>query len=31
MAVPEIVKGLKIADLVAVFASLDIIMPEIDR
>ncbi len=31
MVIPEIVKGLKIADLVAVFASLDIIMPEIDR
>jgi NADH-quinone oxidoreductase subunit D len=31
MALPEIVRGLKIADLVAIFASLDIIMPEIDR
>jgi NADH-quinone oxidoreductase subunit D len=31
MVVPEIVKGLKIADLVAIFASLDIILPEIDR
>jgi NADH-quinone oxidoreductase subunit D len=31
MAVPEITKGLKIADLVAIFASLDIILPEIDR
>ncbi len=31
MALPEIVRGLKIADLVAVFASLDIILPEIDR
>ncbi|MEE9443877.1 MAG: NADH-quinone oxidoreductase subunit D [candidate division Zixibacteria bacterium] len=31
LATPEIVKGLKIADLVAIFASLDIIMPEIDR
>jgi len=30
-AVPHIVKGLKIADLVAIFASMDIIMPEIDR
>jgi NADH-quinone oxidoreductase subunit D len=30
-AVPEITRGLKIADLVALFASLDIIMPEIDR
>lgn len=28
---PEIVRGLKVADLVATFASLDIIMPEIDR
>ena len=27
----EIVRGLKIADLVAIFASLDIILPEIDR
>lgn len=31
MVVPEIIRGLKIADLVAIFASLDIIMPEIDR
>lgn len=31
LVTPEIVKGLKIADLVAIFASLDIIMPEIDR
>ena len=31
MAVPEITRGLKIADLVAIFASLDIILPEIDR
>lgn len=31
MVVPEIVRGLKVADLVAIFASLDIIMPEIDR
>lgn len=31
MAVPEIARGTKIADLVAIFASLDIIMPEIDR
>lgn len=30
-AIPEIVKGLKVADLVAIFASMDIIMPEIDR
>jgi len=28
---PEIVKGGKIADLVAVMASMDIIMPEVDR
>ncbi len=31
MIIPEIVKGLKIADLVALFASLDIVMPEVDR
>jgi NADH-quinone oxidoreductase subunit D len=31
MVLPEIVTGLKIADLVAIFASLDIILPEIDR
>ena len=31
MVVPEIARGLKVADLVAAFASLDIIMPEIDR
>jgi NADH-quinone oxidoreductase subunit D len=31
MALPEIVKGLKIADLVAIFASFDAIMPEVDR
>lgn len=31
MALPDIVRGTKIADLVAIFASLDIIMPEIDR
>lgn len=30
-ALPHIIRGLKIADLVAIFASLDIIMPEIDR
>ena len=30
-AIPDIVRGLKIADMVAIFASLDIIMPEIDR
>ena len=30
-AIPEICRGLKIADLVAIFASLDIILPEIDR
>ncbi len=28
---PEIVKGHKIADVVAIMASLDIIMPEVDR
>jgi len=31
MVLPEIVDGLMIADLVALFASLDVIMPEIDR
>lgn len=31
MALPDIVRDLKIADLVAIFASLDIILPEIDR
>jgi len=31
LVTPEIVRGLKVADLVAIFASLDIIMPEIDR
>ena len=31
MVIPEIADGLKIADLVALFASMDIIMPEIDR
>ncbi|MBU1319687.1 MAG: NADH-quinone oxidoreductase subunit D [candidate division Zixibacteria bacterium] len=31
MVLPEIVKGLKIADLVAIFASFDAIMPEVDR
>lgn len=31
MVIPKIVKDLKIADLVALFASMDIIMPEIDR
>jgi len=31
MVLPEIVDGLLIADLVAMFASLDVIMPEIDR
>jgi NADH-quinone oxidoreductase subunit D len=30
-ALPEIARGLKIADVVAIMASLDIIMPEIDR
>jgi len=28
---PEICKGLMIADLVAVMASMDVIMPEVDR
>jgi len=28
---PELIKGLKVADVVAVMASLDIIMPEVDR
>jgi NADH-quinone oxidoreductase subunit D len=28
---PEIAKGLKIADLVAIMASMDVIMPEVDR
>ncbi len=28
---PELVKGAKIADVVAIMASLDIIMPEVDR
>ncbi len=28
---PEIVKGVLIADLVAIFATMDIIMPEVDR
>ena len=31
MLLPDIVRGLKVADLVAIFASLDIILPEIDR
>jgi NADH-quinone oxidoreductase subunit D len=31
MAIPDITRELKIADLVAIFASLDIILPEIDR
>ncbi|NIP42019.1 MAG: NADH-quinone oxidoreductase subunit D [candidate division Zixibacteria bacterium] len=31
MIIPEISKGLKIADLVAIFASYDIVMPEVDR
>lgn len=31
LVTPEIIKGLKIADLVAIFASLDVILPEIDR
>ena len=28
---PELVKGVKIADVVAIMASLDIILPEVDR
>jgi NADH-quinone oxidoreductase subunit D len=28
---PEIVKGVLIADLVAIFATMDVIMPEVDR
>jgi NADH-quinone oxidoreductase subunit D len=31
MVLPEIVEGIKIADLVAIFASFDAIMPEVDR
>jgi NADH-quinone oxidoreductase subunit D len=31
MIIPEIVEGIKVADLVALFASMDIILPEIDR
>jgi NADH-quinone oxidoreductase subunit D len=31
MVLPEIVPGIKIADLVAIFASFDAIMPEVDR
>lgn len=31
MAIPEIIEDHKIADLVAVFASFDIVMPEVDR
>jgi NADH:ubiquinone oxidoreductase subunit D len=31
MVLPEIAPGMKIADLVAVFASFDAIMPEVDR
>jgi NADH-quinone oxidoreductase subunit D len=30
-ALPEILRGLKIADLVAVMGSLDLVVPEIDR
>jgi NADH-quinone oxidoreductase subunit D len=30
-ALPEMVRGWKIADLVAIFASLDVIMPDVDR
>jgi NADH:ubiquinone oxidoreductase subunit D len=28
---PEMVRGWKIADLVVIFASLDVIMPDVDR
>ena len=31
MALPEICNGIKIADLVAIFASFDAVMPEVDR
>jgi len=31
MIIPEIVEGIKVADMVALFASMDIILPEIDR
>ncbi len=31
MILPDIVEGIKVADLVALFASMDIILPEIDR
>jgi NADH-quinone oxidoreductase subunit D len=30
-ALPEMVRGWKIADLVVIFASLDVIMPDVDR
>jgi len=30
-ALPEILRGLKIADLVAVMGSLDLVVPEMDR
>lgn len=30
-ALPEILKGFKIADLVAVMGSLDLVVPEMDR
>jgi NADH-quinone oxidoreductase subunit D len=30
-ALPEMVRGALIADLVVVFASLDVIMPDVDR
>ena len=31
MIIPELVEGIKVADMVALFASMDIILPEIDR
>ncbi len=31
MALPEICEGIKIADMVAIFASFDAVMPEVDR
>jgi NADH-quinone oxidoreductase subunit D len=30
-ALPEILRGLKIADLVAIMGSLDLVVPEMDR
>jgi NADH-quinone oxidoreductase subunit D len=31
MVIPELIDGMKIADLVALFASFDAVMPEVDR